>query len=339
MKLIIQIPCLNEEATITKTLQDLPHAIAGVDQIETLIVDDGSSDHTVEVVREFGVNHIVRHTQNKGLAEAFMTGIDACLKLGADIIVNTDGDNQYCGKNIADLIKPILQKEADMVIGDRQTDGIHHFSYVKKRLQAVGSWVVRHVSDTNVPDAPSGFRAFSREAALRMNVISRFSYTLETIIQAGKKNLAVTSIPVETNQKLRESRLFSSLPKYLKRSISTIFRIYTMYEPLKMFSIIGGLIFSGGLLLSFRFLYFYITGNESGHVQSLILSAVLMMIGFQVIMIGLVADLIGGLRRLVEDTLFRVKKLEMRSQSSQQGNEDKLSKNKKKYLKRITDLP
>ncbi|MFQ6113935.1 MAG: glycosyltransferase family 2 protein [bacterium] len=316
MKLIIQIPCLNEEKTLPNTIRELPKSIAGVDEIETLIIDDGSTDDTVGVARKLGVNHIVRHTNNKGLAEAFMTGVDACLKLGADIIVNTDGDNQYHGRSIDDLIKPILRGEADMVVGDRQTNGIPHFSFMKKRLQSLGSWVVRHVSDTTVPDAPSGFRALSREAALRMNVISKFSYTLETIIQAGKKNLAVTSVPVETNIQLRESRLFTSLPRYLKRSVATIFRIYTMYEPLKTFSIIGGIVFSAGLLLSFRFLYFYFTGSGVGHVQSLILSAVLMMMGFQVIMIGLVADLIGGVRRLVEDALFRIKKLELGNRPS-----------------------
>ncbi len=334
MKLIIQIPCLNEEKTLSETIKDLPKTLKGVDEIQTLIIDDGSTDKTVELARALGVNHIVRHTNNKGLAEAFMTGMDACLKLGADVIVNTDGDNQYRAKYIADLIKPILRGEADMVVGDRQTNGVSHFSFIKKRLQRVGSWVVRHVSDTNVPDAPSGFRAFSREAALRMNVISKFSYTLETIIQAGKKNLAVTSVPVETNKKLRESRLFTGIPNYLSRSIATIFRIYTMYEPLKMFSFIGGIVFSIGFLVAIRFLYFYFAGHGSGHIQSLILSGVLMMIGFQVIMIGLVADLIGGLRRLTEDALYRIKKVEL-------SMADKKSKNpvevNRKDLKKINN--
>lgn len=316
MKLIIQIPCLNEEQTLAETLGDLPKSIAGIDEIETLIIDDGSTDGTIRVARENGVNHIVSFTNNKGLAEAFMAGLDACLKLGADIIVNTDGDNQYRGDNIADLVKPIIQGEADIVIGDRQVNAIEHFSFTKKRLQVLGSWVVKHVSNTEVPDATSGFRAFSREAALRMNVISRFSYTLETIIQAGKKNLAVTHVPIKTNEKLRESRLFSSIPKYLRRSILTIFRIYTMYEPLKTFLRIGGLIFGAGFLVSLRFLYFYAMGNGAGHIQSLILAAVLMMIGFQVIMIGLVADLIGGNRRLIEDTLYRVKKIELNNNNN-----------------------
>ena len=332
MKLIIQIPCLNEEKTLSETIKDLPKTLKGVDEIQTLIIDDGSTDKTVELARALGVNHIVRHTNNKGLAEAFMTGMDACLKLGADVIVNTDGDNQYRAKYIVDLIKPILRGEADMVVGDRQTNGVLHFSFIKKRLQRVGSWVVRHVSDTNVPDAPSGFRAFSREAALRMNVISKFSYTLETIIQAGKKNLAVTSVPVETNKKLRESRLFTGIPNYLSRSIATIFRIYTMYEPLKMFSFIGGIVFSIGFLVAIRFLYFYFAGHGSGHIQSLILSGVLMMIGFQVIMIGLVADLIGGLRRLTEDALYRIKKVELSMADKKSKNPSEVNRNDLKKI-------
>ncbi len=311
MKLIIQIPCLNEEETLPVTLADLPKSIPGVDVIETLVIDDGSTDRTVEVAREHGVNHIVRLTNRKGLAEAFMTGIDACLKLGADIIVNTDGDNQYQGKYIPDLIRPILEGRADVVIGDRQVEKISHFSPLKKKLQKLGSWVVRQVSGTDIPDATSGFRAYSREAALRLNVISRFTYTVETIIQAGKNNIAIEHVPVETNEKLRESRLFRSIPAYLKRSIGTIFRIYTMYEPLKVFSYVGGVVFSMGMLLSLRFLYFYFTGNGGGHIQSLILSAVLMLLGFQIIVMGFVADLIAGHRRLTEDTLYRVKKLEL----------------------------
>lgn len=312
MKLIIQIPCLNEEKTLPVTLRDLPTFIEGVDEIETLIIDDGSTDRTVEVARELGVHHVVRHTNNKGLAEAFMSGLDACVKLGADIIVNTDGDNQYSGDSIKDLIAPILAGQADMVVGDRQINGIPHFSFVKKQLQQIGSWVVRHISDTEVADTTSGFRAFSREAALRLNVISGFTYTLETIIQAGKSNIAITHVPVKTNGKLRDSRLFRSIPSYIKRSAATIFRIYTMYEPLKTFSLIGGSVFSLGLLISLRFLYYYIMGDGDGHIQSLILSAVLMLIGFQVIMIGFLADLIRGNRRLIEDTQYRVKKLEIR---------------------------
>lgn len=294
------------------TLAELPKKIDGVDEIETLVIDDGSTDRTVDVARRHGVNHIVRLTNRKGLAEAFMAGIDAGLKFGADIIVNTDGDNQYRGSDIARLIAPILDGKADMVVGDRQVDRVVHFSPIKKKLQKLGSWVVRHVSGTDVPDAASGFRAYSREAALRLNIISRFTYTLETIIQAGKKNIAIGHVKVATNGKLRESRLFTSIPSYIKRSISTILRIYTMYEPLKTFVKIGALIFSAGFLVSLRFLwyYFFVDGG-SGHIQSLILSAVLMLVGFQVGLIGLVADLISGNRRLIEDCLYRVKKIEM----------------------------
>ncbi len=296
------------------TLKGLPKKIAGIDDIETLVIDDGSTDNTIKVARENGVKNIVKFTNNKGLAEAFMAGIDACLKLGADIIVNTDGDNQYDAADVEKLITPILKGEADIVIGDRQVNGIRHFSFTKRKLQLLGSWVVKHVSDTEIPDATSGFRALSRDAALRMNVITKFSYTLETIIQAGKKNLAIHHVPVRTNEKLRQSRLFKSIPGYLKRSILTIFRIYLMYEPMKTFIRIGGIIFGLGLLISLRFLYFYLIGHGAGHIQSLILAAVLLMIGFQVMMIGLVADLIGGTRRLLEDTLYRVKKIELHSQ-------------------------
>lgn len=313
VKLIIQIPCLNEEETLPQTLRELPRQIDGVDIIETLIIDDGSSDRTVQVARELGVDHVVRHTTNKGLAAAFMSGLDAGIKLGADVIVNTDGDNQYDGKSIAALIKPILTGCADMVVGNRQIDSISHFSFVKKRLQEMGSWVVRHVSGTDIPDTTSGFRAFSRDAALRLNVVSGFTYTLETIIQAGKSDIAITHVPISTNDKLRESRLFSSIPKYIKRSIATIFRIYMMYEPLRTFSFIGAVIFGAGLLVSLRFVYDYFTTGGAGHIQSLIFSAVLMLIGFQVGMFGLLADLIRANRRLIEDTQYRVKKVEIGS--------------------------
>ncbi|MDZ7267396.1 MAG: glycosyltransferase family 2 protein [candidate division KSB1 bacterium] len=313
MKLIIQIPCLNEEQTLPLTLADLPRHIPGIDVIEYLVIDDGSTDRTAEVARQHGVHHLVRFTSRKGLAEAFMAGLDACLKLGADLIVNTDADNQYRGADIEKLVRPILEGRADMVIGDRQVEKIAHFSPLKIKLQKLGSWVVRHVSETSVPDATSGFRAYSREAALRMNVISRFTYTLETIIQAGKKHIALGHVQINTNGKLRESRLFTSIPDYLRRSIGTIFRIYLMYEPLKAFSWIGALVFAPGLAGALRFLYYYFTGDGGGHVQSLILSAVLMIVGFQIFMIGLLADLIAGNRRLQEDTLYRIKKLELQS--------------------------
>ena len=314
-KLIIQIPCYNEEKTLPVTLKNIPNKIDGVEKVEILIVDDGSTDRTVEVAKENGVNHIVKLTNNKGLAEGFLTGIDACLRLGADIIVNTDGDNQYNGDDIERLIEPIVNGNADIVVGDRQVDNIPHFSPMKKKLQHLGSWVVRQVSGTDIPDTTSGFRAFCREAALKINIVSRFSYTLETIIQAGKKNIAITHVPVDTNSKLRESRLFKSTYSYIKRSMATIIRIYTMYEPIKTFLLIGGTIFSGGLILSLRYLYFYLFTpfGGKGHIQSLILAAVLFIVGFQVMVIGLLSDVIAANRRLLEDTLYRVKKLELKN--------------------------
>lgn len=312
MKLIIQIPCYNEEATLPVTLQALPKSVPGVDELEVLVIDDGSTDRTVEVARAHGVNHIVRLTKNKGLAEGFMVGLDACLKLGADIIVNTDADNQYCATDIETLIRPILEGKAEMVIGDRQINGLAHVPFVKKKLQLLGSWVVRQVSGTSIPDATSGFRAMSRDAALRLNVVSNFTYTLETIIQAGKKNIALAHVPVRTNSTLRESRLFKSIWAYVRKSMGTIFRIYTMYEPLRMFLYIGSAVFGVGVLIGLRFLYFYLfAGKGSGHIQSLILAAILIIVGFQVFMIGLLADLIGANRRLIEEALYRIKKTEL----------------------------
>lgn len=310
MKLIIQIPCYNEEETLPVTLADLPRHINGINEIEYLIINDGSDDRTVDVARELGVHHVISFPKNKGLAKGFMAGIDACLRLGADIIVNTDADNQYSGADIQNLVAPIVKGKAELVIGDRQTNGIHHFSWFKKRLQNWGSWVVRQLSDTSVPDATSGFRALSREAAMQINVVSDFTYTLETIIQAGKKNLAVSHVPIRTNGKLRESRLFRGNFSYIKRSISTIARIYTMYEPLKMFSYIGATLFCLGVLIGLRFIYFYITTGGAGHIQSLILTAVLLILGFQVFVLGLVADIIGSNRRLIENALYRLKKME-----------------------------
>ncbi len=310
MKLIIQIPCYNEEKTLPVTVRDLPKTLKGIDSIEILVIDDGSTDRTVEAAREAGVHHIVTLTNHKGLAEGFSTGLDACLRMGADIIVNTDADNQYRGEDIQKLVDPILDGKADIVIGDRNIKAIKHFSFVKKHLQGMGSWVVRHLSDTRIPDTTSGFRAFSRDAALRLNVISRFSYTLETIIQAGKKNIALTHVPVRTNEQMRPSRLFSSIPSYIKRSVATIVRVYTLYEPLKIFLYIGGGIFGAGLVISLRFLYFYFAGQGTGHVQSLIMAAVLMIVGFQIILNGFLADIISANRRLIEDVLYRVRRLE-----------------------------
>lgn len=311
MKLIIQIPCLNEEQTLPQTLLALPKHIPGVDKIEVLVIDDGSTDRTADVARNHGVDHIIRLTNNKGLAEGFMIGLDACLRLDADIIVNTDADNQYNAADISRLIEPILRRKADMVVGDRQINEVAYFSPLKKQLQKFGSWTVRNVSGTTIPDVTSGFRAFSREAALRLNVVSRFTYTVETIIQAGKKNLAVTHVPVRTNGKFRESRLFKSIPSYIWKSIGTIFRIYTMYEPLKIFVTIGGSIFMLGLLISLRFLYYYFTSGGTGHIQSLILAAVFFIVGFQVMMLGLIADLNGNNRRLLEDVLYRIRRQEL----------------------------
>lgn len=311
MKLIIQIPCLNEEKTLPITLKYLPKKIESIDNIEILIINDGSTDRTLEVARECGVDHVVSYCQRRGLAEAFMAGLDACLKRGADIIVNTDADNQYYGPDIEKLIQPILKKEADIVVGNRETDKISHFSFTKKKFHKIGSWLVRRISHINIPDATSGFRAFSREAALRMDVITKFSYTVETLIQAGKKDLKVTSVPVRTNEKLRESRLFSGMFDFLKKSGATILRVYATHEPLKVFFRIGGTIFFIGIIFGIRYLYFFFLGQGAGHVQSVILSSTLMILGFILFFIGLVADLISTNRKLIEKMMYRIKKLEM----------------------------
>jgi glycosyltransferase involved in cell wall biosynthesis len=282
--------------------------------VEVLVIDDGSQDRTVEVAQRLGVHHVVRFTNNKGLARAFMAGIDASLKLGADIIVNTDADNQYRAEDIQPLIDPILEGNADLVIGERPIDDIQQFSFTKKKLQRLGSWVVRLVSGTEIPDATSGFRAYSRDAALRLNLLSSFTYTLETIIQAGKQDIAITSVPIRTNPNLRESRLYTSIWSYVKRSGGTIFRIFTMYEPLKVFSLLGGGIFGVGVLIGLRYLYFNWMGQGSGHIQSLILGAALLIIGFQVVVLGLLSDLIASNRKLIEDGLFRIKKIELKQE-------------------------
>ena len=318
MKVIIQIPCYNEEATLPLVLRDIPQHIDGVDQIETLVIDDGSTDRTVEVARELGVNHIVRHNGNRGLAAVFQTGLDACLRLGADIIVNTDGDNQYPQAMIPELVGPILRGEADMVVGDRQVTQIEHFSPVKKVLQVWGSWVVRQASGTRVPDAPSGFRALSREAALQMNVITKYTYTLETIVQAGKKNVKVASIPVKTNAVTRPSRLIRSVPDYIKKSSATIVRLYALYEPLKVFFYIGGVLVLVGVIGWIRIAWMWAFDENmnwratfSGHIPSTIFAVLALIIGLQIWLIGLLADLIAASRRLTEDTLYRVKRMEL----------------------------
>ena len=310
-KLIIQIPCLNEAETLPQTLRDLPSSIPGIDRIEILVIDDGSRDDTVGVARAHGVQHVIRFRRNKGLAAAFRAGIDASIKLGADYIVNTDADNQYVGADVALLVQPLLDGRADIVIGDRNIQALQHLTPRRKRLQAIGSWVVRQVSGTQVPDTTSGFRAYTREAALQMTIVSDFSYTLESIIQAGKKRMAIAHVPIRTNPRLRESRLFDNAWTYIKASGATIVRIYSMYEPLKVFSYIGATIFAAGFAISLRFLYYYVTGLGLGHLQSLILSAVLMIVGFQVMLIGLVSDVMSGHRKLTEDLLYRVKKIEV----------------------------
>jgi glycosyltransferase involved in cell wall biosynthesis len=311
MKLIVQIPCLNEEETLPQTVADIPRRIPGVDKVEILIIDDGSTDRTVAVARELGIDHIVRHRIRKGLARAFRTGIDSCLRRGADIIVNTDGDNQYCGADIPKLIAPILEGRADIVVGDRQTHTIPHFSLFKKFLQKMGSRVIRRLSNTTVPDAVSGFRAMSRDAALHLNIVSPFSYTIEMLIQAGRKYMSVESVPIRTNPMTRKSRLFASIPKFLERSLTTMVRMYSMYRPLKVFFAIGLVITLLGTVPVLRFLYFYISGNGAGHIQSLVLGGALLVIGFMAFMIGLIADLISFNRQLVEMTLEKVRRIEL----------------------------
>jgi glycosyltransferase involved in cell wall biosynthesis len=310
-KLIIQIPCLNEAQTLPATLADLPKGIPGVDVIEVLVIDDGSRDGTADVARACGVHHIVRMRRNKGLASAFQSGIDACLKAGADFIVNTDADNQYAGHEIPKLLAPLLRGEADICIGDRNIAALRHMSWRKRQLQALGSWVVRQVSNTSVPDTTSGFRAYTREAALRMTIVSEFSYTLESIIQAGKKRMAIAHVPVAVNPRTRESRLFDSIFSYIKRSGATIVRIYAMYEPLKVFTYLGLTIFTAGLALALRYAYYVFYSEGFRHTGSLIAAAVLMIVGFMVLVIGLVADLISANRKLLEDLLYRVRTLEL----------------------------
>jgi glycosyltransferase involved in cell wall biosynthesis len=311
MKLIVQIPCLNEEAALPETLRGIPRSVAGVDVVEVLVIDDGSTDRTAQVAREHGADHVVRFTRNKGLAHGFMAGLDACLRLGADVIVNTDADNQYPGELIPRLIEPILRGEADMVVGDRGVAQLAHFSWGKRRLQTLGSWVVRKVSGTSLPDTTSGFRALNREAALRINIVSEFSYSLESIIQAGKKRLALTHRPIQARP-TRPSRLFSSTWQYVKRSGATILRIYAMYEPFKVFVLLGSALLLGGVALGTRYAWFWWIGEVRGHVQSAVLSVLLLILGFQTLQWGVMADLIASNRKLLEDLLYRVRKLELR---------------------------
>lgn len=312
MKLIIQIPCYNEEETLHIALNELPKKIDGIDEIEYLIINDGSKDNTVQVAKDWGVNYVVNFRQNKGLAKGFMAGLDACLRNGADIIVNTDADNQYCADDIEKLVRPIIDEKYDIVIGERPIDETKHFSFVKKKLQRIGSWVVRKASKTDIPDAPSGFRAYSREAALRMNVVNEYTYTLETIIQAGREKIAMTSVPIRTNEELRKSRLFKSMFGYVKKSMGTIIRAFIMYKPLRFFTIMGLIPFLCGIGLGIRFLVYYFQGIGNGHIQSLILAAVLLMIGWQTIIIGLQADTIAANRKILQDIQYRIKKMEIK---------------------------
>ncbi len=310
-KLIIQIPCLNEAATLPATLADLPRALPGIDTIEYLVIDDGSTDGTSDVARAHGVHHIVRFNRQRGLAAAFAAGIDAALRQGADYIVNTDADNQYPGAEIPRLLAPLLTGQYDIVIGDRNIREIPHMSWYKKLLQRAGSWAVRRVSNTGVPDTTSGFRGYTREAALRMTIVSEFSYTLETIIQAGKRRMAIAHVEIPTNARTRPSRLFDSLYGYIKRSSATIVRIYTMYEPLKVFTYIGGTFVLIGLILGLRVVYYYFQNEAFRHIAAAVASATLIIVGFLIVLIGLVADAISGSRKLTEDVLYRLRRMEL----------------------------
>jgi glycosyltransferase involved in cell wall biosynthesis len=311
MKLIIQIPCFNEEHTLPATLADLPREIAGFETVEWLIIDDGSTDRTIEVAKAHGVHHVVRLTNNKGLAYAFQAGLDAALKLGADVIVNTDGDNQYSGHDIPRLVEPVLNGGADMVVGDREVMNIEHFSPLKKSLQRLGSWVVRQASETSVPDTTSGFRAYNREAAMQLMVVSKFTYTLETIIQAGKQFIAVEHVPIRTNPKTRESRLFPSMWSYVRRNAVSIFRIYSRYEPLRVFMTGAAVLALAALVVWARYAYFYIDGDGAGHVQSLILGAVLFNAAMVLAALGVLGDLLSANSTMIQRVFERVRRLEL----------------------------
>ncbi len=316
MKLVIQIPCYNEEKTLPITIKDLPKQIQGIDIIETLIINDGSKDNTVKVAEDMEVDHILSFKNNKGLSKAFSEGIEKCLELGADIIVNTDADNQYSGKDIPKLVKPIIKDKADVVVGDRQTDKIPHFSWLKKKLEKRGSAFIRSLSNTNVVDTVSGFRAFSKEAAMRINAFTEFSYTLENLIQLGHEKLKVISVPIRTNKKLRKSRLHKNIPNFIFSQLATILRVYSTYKALRVFTVIGLILILPGLFGFVRFLYFFFTSGGQGHVQSLIFSAVLLILGFFVFIFGIIADMISNNRKLIERALYKIKKLELENKNN-----------------------
>ena len=318
MKLIIQIPCYNEADTLAVALRDLPRSMEGFDTVEWLVINDGSTDNTVGVAKANGVDHVVSFSKNQGLARGFLAGLDACIQRGADVIVNTDADNQYRAADIPLLIRPILDKRADIVIGARPIDQIKHFSVMKKLLQKFGSWIVRSASRTDIPDAPSGFRAMSREAALRLNVFNEYTYTLETIIQAGQKNMSIISVPVHVNEDLRPSRLLRSVPQYIRKSILTIIRIFVVYKPFRFFMTIGLVLFASGFVIGLRFLYYFFREGGEGHVQSLILASILLGIGFQTVLVAFLADLQAVNRRLMEDIQYRIRKMESAKNNSRQ---------------------
>lgn len=314
-KLIIQIPCYNEEETLPITLADLPRELPGIDVVEWLIIDDGSTDRTVDVALANGVDHVVRMKRNSGLAKVFMAGLDACLRMNADIIVNTDADNQYCAADIAKLVEPVLAGRADYVVGARPISDIPHFSPIKKALQKLGSWAVRVASNTEVPDAPSGFRAMSRRCALRLNVLSEYTYTLETIIQAGRAGMAIESVPIRVNEDLRPSRLVKSISSYVRRSLVTIGRIFMTYKPMRTFMAPGLALGGIGFLIGLRFLYFYAIGAGQGHLQSLVLTAILILIGAQMVLFGLLAELVGNNRKVLEDIQWRTRRMELEAET------------------------
>lgn len=322
MKLVIQIPCYNEAEFLPVTLAALPRQVEGFDRVEWLVIDDGSGDHTSEVAWRSGVDHVIRHPQNRGLARTFMTGLESAIRVGADVIVNTDADNQYDARDIPSLVAPILQGRADFVVGSRPIGAINHFSPLKKFMQRLGSWVVRLASGTDIPDAPSGFRALSRDAARRMAVFSSYTYTLETIIQAGQKSLAVVSVPVRVNEDLRPSRLMKNVPSYVWHSMVTILRIFVVYRPFCFFATIGISLFLLGLLIGLRFLFFYLTGSGGGHVQSLILTAIFLGMGFQTILVAFVTDLLAANRKLMEEIRYLQGHLEDRQVERLQHRKD-----------------